>query len=98
MLTVHIPFYRCRYSQDLLFDAASVYDLSRFQIHIVEAPLPDAPSPPATNMSTTHGPEEKRLIDGAWIRGGRSQAIASGAWSAAHSDSLSDGYDLLPRI
>ncbi|KIS68947.1 uncharacterized protein UMAG_10320 [Mycosarcoma maydis] len=83
---------------DLLFDAASVYDLSRFQIHIVEAPLPDAPSPPATNLSTTHGPEEKRLIDGAWIRGGRSQAIASGAWSAAHSDSLSDGPTSLKAI
>ncbi|KAJ9479393.1 Protein CWH43 [Pseudozyma hubeiensis] len=70
---------------DLLFDAASVYDLSRFEIHIVEA------YEPLAAHSAAQGPEGRRLLDGAWIRGGRNQAIASGAWSTIQSDSQPDG-------
>ncbi|TKY85419.1 hypothetical protein EX895_005581 [Sporisorium graminicola] len=77
---------------DLLFDAASVYDLSRFEIHIVEAPEPEDNSSAGTVAQTTkYGPEGRRLVDGAWIRGGRNQAIESGAWSTAHSDAQSEG-------
>ncbi|CBQ73327.1 related to CWH43-putative sensor/transporter protein [Sporisorium reilianum SRZ2] len=86
---------------DLLFDAASVYDLSRFEIHIVEAPVPDAPSTAAaatTAHTTKPGPEARRLVDGAWIRGGRTQAIESGAWSASRSDIPSEGPTSLRAI
>lgn len=83
-------------TQDLLFDAASVYDLSRFEIHVVEAPS-GASTANSGDPVAACGPEGRRLIDGAWIRGGRSQAITAGAWSAAQGDSHSDGYDLLPR-
>ncbi|SPO23750.1 related to CWH43 - putative sensor/transporter protein [Ustilago trichophora] len=75
---------------DLLFDAASVYDLSRFEIHVVEAP-PAAKSPNPTDQSAAYGPEGRRLIDGAWVRGGRSQAIAAGAWSASQGNIHTDG-------
>ncbi|KDN52169.1 hypothetical protein K437DRAFT_272709 [Tilletiaria anomala UBC 951] len=69
---------------DLLFDAASVYDLSRLEIHIVEA----------TEPSKTDGPLRlKDLVDGAFIRGGPQEAIASGAWNA--SETLGR---LLPRL
>ncbi|CDU26354.1 related to CWH43-putative sensor/transporter protein [Sporisorium scitamineum] len=78
---------------DLLFDAASVYDLSRFEIHIVEASEPEASA-----AATKYGPQGRRLLDGAWIRGGRSQAIESGAWSAARSDTPSDGPTSLRAI
>lgn len=82
--------------QDLLFDAASVYDLSRFEIHIVEAPMP-GPLGNSSSNDTAFGPEGRRLIDGAWVRGGTSQAIISGAWTAAGYQAPIDGYDLLPR-
>ncbi|KAJ1026832.1 hypothetical protein NDA16_002129 [Ustilago loliicola] len=78
---------------DLLFDAASVYDLSRFEIHVVEAPKPETSSTAATanasDRSAAYGPEGRRLIDGAWVRGGRSQAITSGA---AIISLVSDSY------
>ncbi|SPC66018.1 related to CWH43 - putative sensor/transporter protein [Ustilago sp. UG-2017b] len=76
---------------DLLFDAASVYDLSRFEIHVVEASKPEAPASNTSNQRAAYGPQGCRLIDGAWVRGGRSQAITSGAWSASPIDAHIDG-------
>ncbi|EST05218.2 Frag1/DRAM/Sfk1 [Kalmanozyma brasiliensis GHG001] len=82
---------------DLLFDAASVYDLSRFEIHIVEAPQPEAGLDPAAGQSNTYGPEGRRLVDGAWVRGGRAQAITSGAWSASPTDSQPEGQPTISQ-
>nr|CDI53768.1 related to cwh43-sensor transporter protein [Melanopsichium pennsylvanicum 4] len=76
---------------DLLFDAASVYDLSRFEIHVVEASAPQATSSSALSPDAAYGPEGRRLIDGAWIRGGRKQAVTTGAWSASQADLTPDG-------
>lgn len=73
-----------RHLQDLLFDAASVYDLSRLEIHIVQA------SHPGADIASP-----RRLIDGAWVQGGKAQAIAAGAWPADLAQN--EGYDLLPR-
>ncbi|CAO1632473.1 unnamed protein product [Parajaminaea phylloscopi] len=51
--------------QDLLFDFWSLFDLSRLEIHIVEAPRP------STSIK----------IDGSWWQGGTARAVREGAWS-----------------
>jgi hypothetical protein len=83
---------------DLLFDFASVYDLSRLEIHIVEAPRPAGPAGSASAAHSSAG-----LFGGAWLGGGTAAAVKAGAWSTPPSLSLgakesSSGYDApLPR-
>ncbi|KAN0065714.1 Protein cwh43 [Thecaphora frezii] len=65
---------------DLLFDAASVYDLARLELHVVETPKPAlVPGGRGDAASTTR-------IGGAWFRGGKTEAIATGAWSTVPAD------------
>ncbi|PWN51345.1 hypothetical protein IE53DRAFT_342529 [Violaceomyces palustris] len=56
---------------DLLFDSASVYDLSRLEIHVVEAP----------GLSNSKQEPSGGLIGGAWSKGGKVNAVSTGAWS-----------------
>ncbi|CAO1623987.1 unnamed protein product [Sympodiomycopsis kandeliae] len=53
--------------QDLLFDFCSLYDLSRLEIHVSEAPHPQ------TQIS--------QALGGSWWTGGAHQAVKEGAWS-----------------
>ncbi len=78
---------------DLGFDAASIYDLARLEIHIVQAPL-------LQHHAHTHAPNggssapAPPLLGGTWLEGGTEAAIRSGAWigtsSRADGSSTSD--------
>lgn len=60
--------------QDLLFDCASMWDLSRLEIHIVEARSPAGPMGSAGDGGSS-------LWGGAWALGGTYKAVSTGAWS-----------------
>ncbi|SPO35994.1 related to CWH43 - putative sensor/transporter protein [Pseudozyma flocculosa] len=65
---------------DLLFDAASVYDLSRLELHVIEAPktIVAAGSPAKADSAAKVG--------GAWFNGGKAEAFTTGAWSTVPAD------------
>ncbi|PWY99457.1 hypothetical protein BCV70DRAFT_217814 [Testicularia cyperi] len=74
---------------DLLFDAASVYDLSRLEIHVVEASRATAATAATAAVGTPSS--SQRLVSGAWIDGGKHAAITCGAWTAAPAAADNDG-------
>ncbi|PWN42281.1 hypothetical protein IE81DRAFT_323604 [Ceraceosorus guamensis] len=61
---------------DLLFDFASVYDLSRLELHVVEAAAPQRPAGPAERELGI-----PKLFGGSWVDGGTAAAVEKGAWS-----------------
>jgi len=69
--------------QDLLFDCASTYDLSRLEIHVVEAKAPSGNLGSSSDVG-----QRATLVGGKWIEGGTMAAISSGAWSTPHQRTL----------
>lgn len=84
----------------MLFDCASMYDLSRLELHIVEA---RNPAEGMAEMKSSIVPPSK-LLGGSWVTGGTTAAVSSGAWSTPPQEKstafgLQEKYvgGLLPR-
>lgn len=83
--------------QDLLYDCASTYDLSRLELHIVEARNPSGGEGSSSKTGQTAS-----LMGGEWIKGGTTAAVSSGAWSTTPQEVSSSSQEkyvgkLLPR-
>lgn len=64
-----------------MYDYASLYDLSRIEIQIVEASNP--------SVSSVSGEKSaNRMLGGTWLVGGTKEAVESGAWSTPPTSSL----------